>query len=396
MISAPLAALLIVLGTRAALALPGDTFAAEKARLAANASLVPLAPLQGVPGRWSTRPRSGGDETRGDDGWAITLRAGTRLVTSETLEVKAFGKPYAIVTDGAATFASAFGAAAARDLAASAIIAVQHEDAQVTQTFRRGARFGYRVVDDRRDGTHTLELVALPDLPRVLERYGLAHPPSAPAGGTVSVVDADGALVSVVSRGGDVQPAAGAALAPPQNVQLILGDRTVTGVPVASTGHGPTPPASRAVSGSGSTMRRAPTASERATILTAVATKLGAAPSELEVRDLVATDLGRGPAFAGTVNLRGDGAPRVDRRVFFVDETIDGRRTMTLWNLQWVTVTEPLLEEPAEYLTDALDIGHGKIGLVTHLVGDDADAYTIYTRDGATWRSAFAGGGVAF
>lgn len=409
-ISAPLAALLVALCTRAAVALPGDTFAAERTRLAAIPVLLPLSPLEGVAGRWSTRPRTGGDETRGDDGWAVTVVVDAHDVMRESLDVKAFGKPYAIVTDGATTFATVFGTPAARDLAASSVIATQHEDAQVTQTFRRGARFGYRIVDDQRNGLHTLELFPLPDLPKVLGQYGLATP-GTPGDGTIFVIQGDGAMTPVAVRSGEtfVQPPSTAKTAPLSNVHLIFGDRTVASVPVTTSNGKPsiTVPsnvhlggnidalASPSLNGAASTPRRAPTAAERASVLIAAATKLGTEPSYLQVRNLTAIDLGRGTALAGTVNWPGTASPRTDHRVFFVAETIDGKRTMTLWNVQTITVTEPLLEEPAEYLVDALDIGHNKVGLVTHIIGYDADAYTIYTRENNTWKSTYAGGGVA-
>lgn len=387
-ISAPLAALLVALSARAAVALPGDTFAAERARLSTIATLLPLTPLEGVPGRWSTHPRTGGDETRGDDGWAVTVVAAAH-VRRESLDVKAFGKPYAIVTDGAAMFATVFGTPTAHDLAASTVIATQHEDAQVTQIFRRGARFGYRVVDDRRNGLHTLELFPLSDLSKVLGHYGLTAP-STPGDGTIFVVQGDGTLTPVAVRSGETfgQPPSTVKTAPPSNVHLIFGDRTVASGNVDAL-------ASPSLNGSASAPRRAPTAAERATVLTAAATKLGTAPSDLQVRNLTALDLGHGTALAGTVNWPGTRSPRIDHRVFFVAETIDGKRTMTLWNVQTITVTEPLLEEPAEYLVDALDVGRNKIGLVTHIIGYDADAYTIYTRTNNTWKSTYAGGGVA-
>jgi len=404
-ISAPLAALLVALCVRAAVALPGDTLAAERARLSTIATLLPLTPLEGVPGRWSTHPRTGGDETRGDDGWAVTVVADARDVTRESLDVKSFGKPYAIVTDGAAIFATVFGTPTARDLAGSTVVATQHEVAQVTLIFRRGARFGYRIVDDQRNGLHTLELFALPDLPKVLAQYGLTTP-SPPGDGTIFVVQGDGTLTPVAVRSGEtfVQPPSNLKAAPPSTVHLIFGDRTVASVPVTTSngkssitvpsnvhlGRNVSALASPSLNGSASAPRRAPTAAERAAVLTAAATRLGTAPSDLQVRNLTALDLGHGTALAGTVNWPGTGSPRIDHRVFFVAETIDGKRTMTLWNVQTITVTEPLLEEPAEYLVDALDVGHDKIGLVTHIIGYDADAYTIYTRSGDTWKSTYA------
>jgi hypothetical protein len=422
-------ALLLACATSAS-ALPGHAFAWEKARLARIPALRPLAPLEGVAGRWSTRPITGGDETQGEDGWAVTVVTANGAVARESLDVKAFGKPYTIAKDGITTFATVFGAATAQDFAASKVVATQHDDPQITQTFRRGTTFAYRSVDDRRNGLHTLELFALSALPQQLRQYGVTTTPnkssieSAGGNATIFVVQGNGELAPVVVRSGStflppgnadgqqstkLRSAANAALGSGSKVNLIFGDRTVATVPVTvidGRASVPVPSsvplggyvgalASPTLNGTAETPRRAPTAAERAAVLTAAATKLGTAPSRLAVRNLISLDLGHGPAFAGTVNWKGTGSPRVDRRVFFVAETIGGKRAMTLWNVQTITVTEPLLEEPAEYLVDALDLGAGKIGLVTHVIGYDADSYTVYTRTGAIWRSAYAAGGVA-
>ncbi|MDQ2992967.1 MAG: hypothetical protein M3R30_09150, partial [Candidatus Eremiobacteraeota bacterium] len=62
-----------------------------------------------------------------------------------------------------------------------------------------------------------------------------------------------------------------------------------------------------------------------------------------------------------------------------------------------ITVTEPLLEEPTEYLVDALDLGNGTPALVTNIVGYDAGTYAIYTRakSGQSWTKIYTGGGAA-
>jgi hypothetical protein len=141
--------------------------------------------------------------------------------------------------------------------------------------------------------------------------------------------------------------------------------------------------------------RRAPTPAERAGALAAAAARLGTVPALLEVRELAAIDLGRGMAIAGTVNRRGTAKPRVDLRLFFVAEGQAGRWAITLANVQTITVSEPLLDEPAEYLIDALDLGRGAVGLVTRIIGYDAESYAIYARGGANWKSVYAGGGGA-
>ncbi len=323
-----------------------------------------------------------------------------------------------------------FGTAVAQDFSGSSLVATQHDDPQITQTFRRGKTFAYRSVDDQRNGLHTLELFSLAALPQQLQQYGAVKAPATNVGGnrnaSIFIVHEDGGLAPVAVRNGNafmppgsndgqpsakLQNAANASLANGGNkVNLIFGDRTVaTGVPVTvidgrSTIAVPSSMhlggyvgalASPTLNGTAETPRRAPTAAERAAVLTAAATKLGTEPSKLTVRNFTAIDLGHGPALAGTANWKGTGTPRIDRRVFFVAETIDGKRTMTLWNVQKITVTEPGLEDAAEYLVDALDLGAGKIGLVTHIIGYDADSYAIYTRTGTTWKSAYAGGGVA-
>jgi hypothetical protein len=421
---------LVLTCAKSASALPGDTLAAEKARLAKITTLRPLAPLEGLAGRWSTHPLTGGDETQGEDGWAVTVVTANGVVVRESLDVKAFGKPYAIAKDGTATFATVFEASTAQDFAAAKVVATQHDDPQITQTFRRGTKFAYRSVDDQRNGLHTLEFFPLAALPQQLEQYGVATAPTKSGNDTgnaaIFVVQGNGALAPVAVRNGStfmppgsndgqastkLQNAANAALANGGNkVNLIFGDRTVaSAVPVTvidGRASVSVPPsmhlggnvgalASPTLNGTAVTPRRAPTPAERASVLTAAATKLGTAPSKLTVRNLTAIDLGHGTAFAGTVNWKGTGSPRIDRRIFFVAETINGKRTMTLWNAQTITVTEPLLEEPAEYLVDALDLGNRKIGLVTHVIGYDADSYAIYTRTGSSWRSAYDGGGVA-
>jgi hypothetical protein len=400
----------------AASALPGTTFAAEKARLAKISTLRPLAPVEGLAGRYSTHPTTGGDETQGEDGWAVTVVTANGLVTRESLDVKAFGKPYAIAKDGATTFATVFGQPVEADFAASTVVATQHEDAQITQTFRLGAKYAYRTVDDARNGLHTLEFFLRAALPNVLRQYGVTGTvPSAGSGNdSIFVVQSNGALAPVAVQSGATLIGPGKngssnKLDASSKVNLIFGDRTVATVPVTVIdGHASVtvPPsmhlggyvgalASPTLGGAGATARRAPTAAERAAVLTAAAARLGTDPGELTVRSLTAIDLGHGPALVGTLNWKGTGTPRVDRRVFFVNENVGGKPAMTLWNVQKITVTEPLLEDPAEYLVDALDLGSGKVGLVTHIVGYDADTYTVYTRSGSSWKSAYAGGGVA-
>jgi hypothetical protein len=99
------------------------------------------------------------------------------------------------------------------------------------------------------------------------------------------------------------------------------------------------------------------------------------------------------------VDLRGTGTPRTDRRLFFVlDAAYRGTGfVLALTHIQTIKVTEPLLEEPAEYLVDAVDLGNNTPALVTSIIGYDANTYAIYTRDkkGPSWTKIYGGGGAA-
>src|SRR5665213_2215380 len=95
------------------------------------------------------------------------------------------------------------------------------------------------------------------------------------------------------------------------------------------------------------------------------------------------------------LSVRGTTTPRTDKRVFMVLEPTNGKYAATLLNVQKITVTEPLLEEPAEYLVDTLVLDAKTPALVTHVIGYDADTFTIYTRAGASWKSIYTGGGAA-
>jgi hypothetical protein len=107
----------------------------------------------------------------------------------------------------------------------------------------------------------------------------------------------------------------------------------------------------------------------------------------------------RGTAFVGTVDLRGTGTPRTDKRLFFVLDAAYGGTgfVQALTNVQTIKVTEPLLEEPAEYLVDAVDLGNNAPALVTSIIGYDANTYAIYTRakSGPAWIKIYGGGGAA-
>jgi hypothetical protein len=195
-------------------------------------------------------------------------------------------------------------------------------------------------------------------------------------------------------------------------VHVLFGGRVIATVPATvdhTQAHITVPPSlhltghvsalASTLGGYAKTPRRAPSAHERQFALAIAALNLKTTAARLTVRNLTAIDLGRGPAFVGTVDLRGTGTPRVDKRLFFVlDAGYRGTGfVQALTNVQTINVTEPLLEEPAEYLVDAVDLGNNTPALVTSIIGYDANTYAIYTRDkkGPGWTKIYAGGGAA-
>jgi hypothetical protein len=226
---------------------------------------------------------------------------------------------------------------------------------------------------------------------------------------SIYAVAYSGRLAPVAQRIGSSFRAIPDDVVPPGRVHLIFGNRTVATLP-ATIEHGQARVAvpatvhlsgvdnalaSATLNGNATRARRMPSANERAAVLRIAASRLKTSPSRLTVRALTALDLGGGLAIAGTLNLRGSGAKRVDHRMFFIAEKIAGSWTFTLSSVQSVTVSEPLLEETAEMLIDALDLGDGTVGVVTRIIGFDASTYAIYTRSGAGWKMIFTGGGAA-
>ena len=263
-----------------------------------------------------------------------------------------------------------------------------------------------------------LTAVALLALPR----FAAAVPP----GNAIFAVDDSGALSPIAVRaGGTFLPAgsndggpsaslfanARAALnAAGKRVNVIFGGRTVASVQATlqesqavitvpgslHLGGYVAALAATNLGGNATSQRRAPTQPERRAALALVASKLGTTAARVAVRNLTAIDLGHGIALVGTMNLKGTGTPRVDRRVFVVAERVAaGGYDATLYNAQKITVSEPMLEAAAEYLVDTLALENGEQALVTHEVGYDADTYAIYTRSGKTWKSVYGGGGAA-
>ncbi len=193
-------------------------------------------------------------------------------------------------------------------------------------------------------------------------------------------------------------------------VNVIFGGRVVATVPAKVANGDATiavPPslhlndnvnalASPTLGGRAKSARRAPTAGERKAVLAEAAQELGAVPAaKLEVRNLTALDLGHGTAIVGTVNLRGSGSPRKDKRAFFIAEPGTSAPQFTLFNRQTITVSEPLLEEVSERFVDAIDLGDGQLSVVAVEVGYDAHTFAVYSRKGEGWKKVYTGGGAA-
>lgn len=267
----------------------------------------------------------------------------------------------------------------------------------------------------------------------VLCALTLLAPCAAPAAGAPA---AAGDAIFVLGEGGGLEPLAirrhGKFVAPGSNdggpseklrretaaalaaggnrVHVVFGGRTVATVP-AKVENGAAsiviPPAlhlggyvtalaSPTLGGHPAAPRRAPNAAERAAALALAAKAVGtASAAKLTVRNLTVLDLGRGTAVVGTLDLRGSGAKRHDKRLFLIAEPRGGALRTTLANVLAIDVTEPLLEESGEVLVDAIDLGDGKLSVVTNQIGYDANTYVIYSRAGSGWKSVYSGGGAA-
>ncbi len=261
---------------------------------------------------------------------------------------------------------------------------------------------------------------------RVLAQASLNNPVATGEGDAIFAVGEGGALDPVAVRvHGRFMPPGSNEGGPPEKlrmeamasiatggnrVHVVFGGRTVATVPAKVENGAATiaiPPslhlggyvgalASPTLGGHPGGARRAPTAAERRAALALAAQAVGGvAPAKLTVRNLTAIDLGRGMAVVGTLNLRGSGAQRVDRRLFLIAEPRAGTLRTALANVQKVHVTEPLLEETGEALIDAIDLGDGSLSVVTNETGYDANTYVIYSRTKNGWKSVYAGGGAA-
>ena len=149
--------------------------------------------------------------------------------------------------------------------------------------------------------------------------------------------------------------------------------------------------ASPTLGGNARTARTQPTAAQRAAALRLAAEQIGTTPSRLIVLSLTSLDLGRGTAVVGTVNARGSGSPQGGRSLFFVAEPAASGFALSLGTEQTITIGDPV-DQVNEYLVDAIDVGNGKVGLVTRLAGYDDHSFVIYTRAGNRWSPMYVGG----
>jgi hypothetical protein len=436
---AALVALAMWVAPTGATAQPGATLVAERARLAALGALTPLAADSQSPGRYEAHPTAGPSLAAGDDGgWSLTVLAPSAVVTSESLTVRSHDPAYRIQTSGRVLIMHAFGLNTTLDLAASIVVATQHDDPSITQTFRRGAHFAYRIVDDDRNAMHLIEVMTLASLPDELRAYNAVPPTSAPgvsvttanvptgSGDAIFALSAQGRLVPVaVRRNGSFYDTtiANATIADQlrlealasiavhgDRVHIIFGNRTVatttatiangtatTAIPPSLHLGGPTAALASPTLGAAAThARRPPTSSERTTALALAAHEVHTTPTNLTVIAMTAIELNGATAIIGTLNDRGTGKPRRDKRLFFIAEPRRGSLVFTLANIQTITVTEPLLEEVNEYVIDALNLDAHTTAVVTQSTGYDADTYNIYTRNAAgNWQKAYTGGGTA-
>ena len=262
-------------------------------------------------------------------------------------------------------------------------------------------------------------LIATPYATRALPEHGADAIFAIGEGGFLDpiAVRKNGAFINPGSNdGGPSQSLANASIAAlagaGNRVHVLFGGRVMATVPVTidhTQAHITVPPSlhltghvsalASTLGGYAQSARRAPTAQERRFALAIAASKLSTTADRLTVRNLTAIDLGHGPALVGTVDARGTGTPRTDKRLFFVlDHAFGGTAFVeALTNVQTIKVTEPLLEEPAEYLVDAVDLGNNTPALVTSIIGYDANTYAIYTRAKKTprWTQIYTGGGAA-
>jgi hypothetical protein len=421
----------------ASLAEPGDTLTAERARITALGNLTPITATPGATNRFETHPSSGPSIAQGDDGgWSLSLATSGAIVTSESIAVKSHDPLYRILTSGQLLIAHVFGTNVVLDLSASTTVATQHDDPSITQTFRRGAHFAYRTVDDERNSMHLVEVMTLPSLAQELKDFGAAPATTSAGAATTPAPIGQGDAIFAVNETGNLTPVAvrknGSFFAAPNSsetqsdqlrlealaaisshddrVHVIFGNRVIATEPVTIVNGAaaiPPPPtlhlngnvealASPTLGASSGHARRAPTHAERAAALALAAGRLNAPPARLTVLNLTAIDLNRGTAFVGTINLPGTSKPRHDKRMFFVAETVNGKLTLTLANIQAITVTEPLLEEVNEYLIDALSLGNAATAIVTRDDGYDASTFNIYTRSKTNlWQKTYSGGGTS-
>ncbi len=406
-----------------AFAKPGDPASGERARIAADAALVPPFALDGPSRQWQTHDRAQDPQNPGDFSWTYTYTLERNVVVRETIGIRSIGRPYVIRRDIGPLLARLDGAAVRADFDRGTLVARQSDDPAVRQGFYRGAQFAYRAVDDTRNALALLEIMPLEALAGEIAVFH-ATPLAAlgkapPEGDAIYVVNAIGALEPVAVRIGTTfakpgsndggspgiaEKARRALVAGGGRVHLIFGRQIVATLPVVNDGGngGIVVPqavplggqvlalASPTLGGSAAVARRGPAVEERDAAVALVARRLGVRPDRIETSGLAEFDLGRGQAIVGSA--RAVVGSRVDARAFFIVERSGGPPSLTLFAVS----KSPLDAESgpgSETLVDALDARDGQTLVVTRVTGFDAHTFAIYERTAAGWKRTYTGGG---
>jgi hypothetical protein len=199
------------------------------------------------------------------------------------------------------------------------------------------------------------------------------------------------AYASILTHQGRVHVIFGRRVVATVNAKIANAVATIALPPSLVLGRETEALASPTLGGNARTARTNPTAAQRAAALRVVAEQIGTTASRLIVLSLTSLDLGRGTAVVGTVNARGSGSPQGDRSLFFVAEPAASGFALSLGTEQTITIGDPV-DQVNEYLVDAIDVGNGKVGLVTRLAGYDDHSFVIYTRAGNRWSPMYVGG----
>jgi len=384
----------------ATLGAPGDSLARERARLAAVAGIGALAADPDLPGRYVAHDAAG---------WTLTVDVRGNAIAREAVTLPS--------TDGNALATAVpiaqrvFGRAFAADIATATIVGIAHDGPAVSE-FRRGTHAAYVLTDDSQNRIHALTILSLDALDGEMRVQGAA-PPSG-RGDALFVLEPDGMLrpVALFVGGtpapfdGDLPIATANALDAEGSIRVLADGQTLETRPADATGgtphvlgplphwlrDGPARLASPTLGGYSAPARNLATEAERRGALAIAARLLNTAPDRVTVRSIAAfTD--HGPAVALTAERRGTGNPHTDERLFLVVADPAGLPRVVLAQRQTVRVTEPLLDEVAEYFLGTVRLRSGALALVTHAVGYDADAYRVYVeRDGSFSPAGMAGG----